>query len=87
MHRLSICHEGAGPSVGRVEADTAIEAHDRPVARDLEWLGLPASNWPAEVRGLDGKVSTDVLIVGAGMNGIAACASLIFKGVRTCSHP
>ena len=75
-------HEGAGPSVGRVEADTAIEAHDRLVARDLEWLGLPASNWPAEVRGLDGKVSTDVLIVGAGMNGIAACASLLFKGVR-----
>ena len=80
-------HEGAGPSVGRVEADTAIEAHDRLVARDLEWLGLPASNWPAEVRGLDGKVSTDVLIVGAGMNGIAACASLLFKGVRQRSHP
>jgi cation diffusion facilitator CzcD-associated flavoprotein CzcO len=58
------------------------EQHDQTVARDLDLLGLPAANWPAEVSGPDGKPVMDVLIVGAGMNGIAAAASLTFKGVR-----
>lgn len=56
--------------------------HDVAVARDLEKLGLPPDNWPATVRGPDGKTALDVLVVGAGMNGIAATASLMFKGVR-----
>jgi cation diffusion facilitator CzcD-associated flavoprotein CzcO len=45
-------------------------------------LGLPAANWPAEVIAPDRTSVTDVLVVGAGMNGIAASAALIFKGVR-----
>ncbi|GEO17157.1 NAD(P)-binding domain-containing protein [Microvirga aerophila] len=56
--------------------------HERQVARDLEMLGLPAANWPAQVTGPNGASVADVLVVGAGMNGIAAAASLIFKGVR-----
>jgi cation diffusion facilitator CzcD-associated flavoprotein CzcO len=54
----------------------------RSVARDLEALGVPAANWPATVRGPDGDPLLDVVVVGAGMNGIAAAASLMFKGVR-----
>jgi cation diffusion facilitator CzcD-associated flavoprotein CzcO len=59
-------------------------AHDlaRRVADDLTCLGLPAANWPATVVGPDGRPMTDVLVIGAGMCGIAAAAALIFKGVR-----
>lgn len=56
--------------------------HERRVARDLELLGLPAANWPAPVAGPSGAPRTDVLIVGAGMNGIAVSTALLFKGVR-----
>ncbi len=52
------------------------------VAEDLICLGLPPANWPATVVGPDGQTLLDVLVIGAGMCGIAAAASLIFKGVR-----
>jgi cation diffusion facilitator CzcD-associated flavoprotein CzcO len=54
----------------------------RRVADDLNCLGLPPANWPARVAGPDGQPMTDVLVVGAGMCGIAATAALMFKGVR-----
>ncbi|MBS0560787.1 MAG: NAD(P)/FAD-dependent oxidoreductase [Proteobacteria bacterium] len=54
----------------------------RRVASDLEYLCLPPPNWPAAVPGPDGKPMLDVLVIGAGMCGIAAAAALIFKGVR-----
>jgi cation diffusion facilitator CzcD-associated flavoprotein CzcO len=57
-------------------------AHDAAVRRDLELLGLPARNWPASVVGPDGAPMADVLVIGAGMCGIAAAAALSFKGVR-----
>lgn len=56
--------------------------HERVVARDLEILGVPAANWPAMIEDTTGRPVLDVLIVGAGMNGIAAAGSLMFKGVR-----
>lgn len=57
-------------------------AHDRHVAHDLDMLGFPAANWPARKVAPDGSPVIDALVVGAGMNGIAAAASLMFKGVR-----
>ncbi|MGF9761838.1 NAD(P)/FAD-dependent oxidoreductase [Microvirga sp. 0TCS3.31] len=63
-------------------SDAGLLAHEEHVRRDLEMLGFPAANWPAEPTGLDGIPVTDVMVVGAGMNGIAAAAALIFKGVR-----
>jgi cation diffusion facilitator CzcD-associated flavoprotein CzcO len=65
-------------------ADLDAPAHDlaRRVAADLTCLGLPPPNWPAIVPGPDGRPLTDVLVIGAGMCGIAAAAALIFKGVR-----
>jgi len=62
--------------------EMSAQRHDAAVARDLACLGLPPDNWPATVTGPDGAPVLDVLIVGAGMNGIAAAASLLFKGVR-----
>ncbi len=59
--------------------------HERAVARDLEILGVPAANWPANIEDVTGQPVLDVLIVGAGMNGIAAAGSLMFKGVRNVS--
>ncbi len=64
---------------------SSAQLHDAAVARDLECLALPADNWPAAVHGPDGSPVRDVLVVGAGMNGIAAAASLMFKGVRNIS--
>lgn len=56
-------------------------AHEARVAADLEALALPPKPWvPALHR--DGQRVLDVAVVGAGMNGIAATGSLIFKGIR-----
>lgn len=51
------------------------------IAAELDALNLPAANWPANQERAGGRV-LDVAIVGAGMNGIAAAGSLMFKGVR-----
>ena len=53
-------------------------AHDRRVARDLDLLRLPPTPWTAA--SLDG--APDVVVVGAGMYGIAAAAALVMKGIR-----
>lgn len=64
-------------------ADLAgLARHERAVVRDLEMLGVPAANWPASIADANGQPVLDVLVVGAGMNGIAAAGSLLFKGVR-----
>ncbi|UPY37180.1 NAD(P)/FAD-dependent oxidoreductase [Sediminicoccus sp. KRV36] len=55
--------------------------HEAQVAQDLEALNLPPRNWvPAISR--DGVAVRDVVVIGAGMNGIAAAGALIFKGIR-----
>jgi cation diffusion facilitator CzcD-associated flavoprotein CzcO len=61
---------------------TGLARHERAVVRDLEMLGVPAANWPATIEDTTGQPVLDVLVVGAGMNGIAAAGSLMFKGVR-----
>ncbi len=56
----------------------ALEARLR---QDLEWLDLPPRNWvpPREV---DGRPVRDVVIIGAGMCGLAAAAALLNLGIR-----
>jgi len=56
--------------------------HERAVARDLEILDVPRRNWPAKIEDATGQPVLDGPDVGAGMNGIAAAGSLMFKGVR-----
>lgn len=59
-----------------------LPAHETALARDLACLGLPPANWPASAPGPDGQTMPDVLVIGAGMLGIAATAALTFKGIR-----
>lgn len=56
-------------------------AHERAVRRDLELLGLPARSWTATIDGPDGRPVLDVVVVGAGMYGIAAAAALWLRGL------
>lgn len=59
-----------------------LAAHGLRVRHDLACLDLPAPNWPAAVPGPDGATALDVLVIGAGMLGIAAAGALSLKGVR-----
>jgi cation diffusion facilitator CzcD-associated flavoprotein CzcO len=59
----------------------SLAAHERSIARDLELLNLPARQWTAPLTGPDGAPLLDVLVVGAGMCGIAASAALRLKGI------
>jgi cation diffusion facilitator CzcD-associated flavoprotein CzcO len=59
-----------------------LAAHEAALRRDLECLGLPPRNWTATVPGPDGAAMPDVLVIGAGMCGIAAAAALRFKGLH-----
>lgn len=55
-----------------------LAAHEAAVRRDLEMLNLPARNWlPPRPGG-----ELEVLVVGAGMNGIAAAGALMMRGIR-----
>lgn len=54
---------------------------ERRVARDLEMLVQPA-NWIPPQAGPDGHPMLDVIVIGAGMHGIAAAGALLLKGVR-----
>ncbi len=47
------------------------------VRRDLDMLNLPAKDWVPRRAGV-----TDVVVVGAGMNGIAAAGALLLRGIR-----
>jgi cation diffusion facilitator CzcD-associated flavoprotein CzcO len=62
---------------------TGLAAHEAALRRDLDCLALPPRNWTATVAGPDGRAMPDVLVIGAGMCGIAASAALMLKGIRT----
>lgn len=74
-----------GTATSPEEGPAGLRAHEAAVRRDLRLLTLPPANWPASAIGPDGKPALDVLVVGAGMLGIAAGAALTFKGVRNIS--
>ena len=51
------------------------------LARGLERLNHPPAAWTPEVAGPDGRPAADVLIAGAGMNGLAAAFALRRLGI------
>jgi cation diffusion facilitator CzcD-associated flavoprotein CzcO len=62
-------------------ARPGLAALEAEVARHLEFLDLPAKPWLTPRRDPAGRPILDALVVGAGMNGIAAAGALLFKGV------
>ena len=56
----------------------ALEARLR---QDLSWLEIPAKNWVTP-RLVDGQPVLDVAVVGGGMAGLAAAASLKHLGIN-----
>lgn len=58
----------------------ALAQHEVQVKRDLALLGIPAKPWLHPTTQA-GQPVLDVAIIGAGMNGIAAAASLLAKGI------
>ncbi|NNM74090.1 NAD(P)-binding domain-containing protein [Enterovirga aerilata] len=80
----------SGPPVARPSAEPRSRAGEadglavleQRVRHDLAALNLPPANWPASTWGEDGSEVLDVLVVGAGMLGIAAASALICKGIR-----
>jgi cation diffusion facilitator CzcD-associated flavoprotein CzcO len=59
-----------------------LAAHEQRVTRELELLCLPAKPWLREHETTSGEPLRDVVIVGAGMNGVGAAAALIFRGLH-----
>jgi cation diffusion facilitator CzcD-associated flavoprotein CzcO len=60
---------------------TGLDALEARLRQDLEWLDLPAKSWvpPTEVQG---RMARDVVVIGAGMCGLTACAALQRQGMR-----
>lgn len=58
-------------------SQSGLAALEQQVKRDMEVLNLPAKNWVPRRQGV-----RDVVVIGAGMNGIAAAGALILKGIR-----
>ena len=58
-----------------------LAALEADLARDLDWLNHPAKDWIPPASGADGQEVLDVLVVGAGMNGLCAAFALRRQGV------
>lgn len=58
-----------------------LEQHNLAVMRDLEALQLPAKPWLPPTHAPDGHAIYDVIVIGAGMYGIAAAAALKLAGI------
>ncbi|MBB6464866.1 cation diffusion facilitator CzcD-associated flavoprotein CzcO [Aminobacter lissarensis] len=59
---------------------TGLAALEARLAQDLDFLELPAKPWVPETRH-DGTPVRDVVVIGAGMCGLAATARLVFAGI------
>lgn len=70
----------AGFSVA-LAAPTSLPRLSAQVRRDLGLLKLPPAQWTATKPAPDGSPCLDVLIIGAGMYGLASAGSLLLKGV------
>jgi cation diffusion facilitator CzcD-associated flavoprotein CzcO len=60
---------------------TALPALEAALARGLARLDHPPAEWTPELPGPDGRPAPDVLIAGAGMNGLAAAFALRRLGI------
>ncbi|WP_174802263.1 NAD(P)-binding domain-containing protein [Martelella limonii] len=65
-----------------LEGRDGLAALNERVRADLAVLKLPPAEWTARATTGDGASFYDVIIVGAGMFGLSAAGSLMFKGIR-----
>lgn len=68
------------------ESNTALALLEARLAQDLERLNLPAKAWTPETIGPTGEIVHDVVIVGAGMCGLAAAFALRSLGLANIRH-
>lgn len=61
---------------------SSLEDLNQLVARDLEYLTIPANEW-VPVKQAQGQTLLDVAVIGGGMAGLSAAASLKHLGIRT----
>lgn len=61
---------------------SSLDELNRLVARDLDYLTLPAKEWVPQ-KDVAGQPMLDVAVIGGGMAGLAAAASLKHLGIRT----
>jgi len=62
-------------------APAGLDALEARLRQDLEWLELPGKEW-VPPRVVDGRRVRDVVVIGAGMCGLTACAAMIRLGMR-----
>ncbi|WP_298015316.1 NAD(P)/FAD-dependent oxidoreductase [uncultured Castellaniella sp.] len=72
---------GFAADVQELDAPSGLEALERRLAQDLAWLDLPGKRWVPEAS-VDGQPLIDVLILGAGMAGLAAGTAIQHLGMR-----
>lgn len=78
MHTLATTPPASGLSHSAADGLPALEARLR---QDLAWLELPAKPWTAP-RTHDGETVLDVAVIGGGMAGMAAAATLKHLGIQ-----
>lgn len=59
---------------------TGLDALEARLRQDLEWLDLPAKSWVPPIVS-QGRPVRDVVVIGAGMCGLTACAALQRQGI------
>jgi cation diffusion facilitator CzcD-associated flavoprotein CzcO len=64
------------------DAAEGLPALERRLAADLACLNHPPANWVLPVAGPEGAPAVDVVVIGAGMAGLAAAFALIRRGIR-----
>jgi FAD-dependent urate hydroxylase len=62
-----------------------LEALDARLADDLAFLQLPAPRW-TPAREHEGQAVVDVVVIGAGMTGLAVVAALLHRGVNVIAY-
>ncbi|QII38438.1 NAD(P)/FAD-dependent oxidoreductase [Rouxiella badensis] len=65
----------------QVDNRSGLEALEKRLAEDLSLLELPAKSWVPE-RTYEGAAVRDVVVIGAGMCGLAATARLVLGGIN-----
>ena len=65
-----------------IDNKSNIKNHEKLVKKDFEKLNYPIKNWVPTTLGPDKLPLIDVLVIGGGMNGLAASFALRAQGIQ-----